>query len=178
MEKIDHEATLREVLAEVSLLEVGALIKSSLVTMGCMGVLVAIVLLIDTGTGSSDWISSWGIPGWAWWLFFIWLALGAYTYEKSYHEHRFAWYFPRTGYLGSIPIAIYLLLGIELFRAIDPKADLDVRAAQVGLWMLWLLVFALGLGVLEVGYNRLMEKRAARHKTEGASAVEDDAIDA
>lgn len=165
MSDINREATLREVLAEVSLLDLGALIKKVLMQLGCFGLFGAAGLLLEGSFGMANLgMPNLGVPDWAYWLFFIWIAIAVYTSGKSYHQ--FAWYFPRAGWLGAIPLAAYLLLGIELSRAISPKADASVRAALFGLWLLWLTVFVLGLGILEIGHNRLMEKRAARRETE------------
>jgi hypothetical protein len=162
MKDMNREATLREVLSEVSLLDAGSLFNKYLAQFGCLGVFFAGGLLLEGVWGTSDF----GVPSWAYWLFFIWVALAIYTNDKSYHDHQFKWYFPRAGWLGSIPLAVYLLLGIELLRSMDPKAELGVRAALLGLWLLWLLVLALGVGILEVGHNRLMEKRAAGRDAE------------
>ncbi len=87
--------------------------------------------------------------------------LGDRTGDKSYHEIKFAWYFPKAGWLGSIPISIYLLLGIESSRGLDRDAQFGLQLIQDTLWVLWTIPPILGMSVLEIGHNRLMKNRAA-----------------
>jgi hypothetical protein len=157
------EATLREVLAEVSVLDVGAAFKNVMVQLGCVGIFIIISVVVGQGVDlvSSSESSDWGIPNWAIWLAIIWVFTAAYTSDYSYHDHRFAWYFPKLGWLGSIPLALYIFAAVQLFRAIDPRADWVVRTIQLLLAWLWLVPFYLSVAVLEIGHNRLMDKRTA-----------------
>ena len=107
-------------------------------------------------TSTSD---GFGIPDWLIWLFVIWALVGGYTADQSYHEHRFAWYFPKAGFLWSIPLACYLMVGIQIFRSISPDADGWERTGRFALTAAWWSPFFLAISLLEIGHNRLMEKR-------------------
>ncbi len=76
MTDIDREATLREVLGQVSLLDLGATIRSMFATLGCLGAFFLLIALLGKGlsfwTGMNDGL---GIPDWAYWLFLIWMFL-------------------------------------------------------------------------------------------------------
>ena len=87
MSDINREATLREVLAEVSLLDLGALIKKVLMQLGCFGLFGAAGLLLEGSFGMANLgMPNLGVPDWAYWLFFIWIAIAVYTSGKSYHQ--------------------------------------------------------------------------------------------
>lgn len=103
-----------------------------------------------------------GIPDWLIWLFVLWAFVGSYTADKSFHEHRFAWYFPKAGFLWSIPLACYFMVGIQIFRGIGPDADAWERAGRFVLAAAWWFPFFLAVSLLEIGHNRLMEKRTQR----------------
>jgi hypothetical protein len=159
----DKEATVREVLAEVNLLDVGAAIKSILVQLGCTGIFILASVFIGQGinlfAGSED--AGWGIPDWVYWVFLIWVMVSIYTSEYSYHDHRFAWYFPKLGWFWSLPFAFYIFATIQLFRAIDTNASWEIRLLQVLLLWLWMIPFFLFIAILEIGHNRVIEKRNA-----------------
>jgi hypothetical protein len=160
MRRVNKEATLREVLAEVNLVDLGAMFKSGFIMLGCYGVFFAIILiageLTAVGNGEKQWF---GIPEWAFNVFIVWLFLAAYTSDNSYHEHKFAIYLPRAGFLWSIPIAAYLVFGYRALPTFDPASDLADRIFNSILWLAFWTPIALGLGVLEIGHRKLIEKR-------------------
>lgn len=164
---INREARLREVLAEVNLLDLWAATKSIFTQWGCLAIFLVVAAIIGQVsaalTGTSDGL---GIPDWLIWLLVLWMLVGSYTENKSYHEHRFVWYFPKAGFLWSIPLACYLMAGIQIFRGIDPDADAWEQGGQLALAAAWWFPFFLTVSLLEIGHNRLMEKRATGEPTE------------
>lgn len=163
MQKLNKEATLREVLSEVTLLDVADVLKVQFAALGCLGIALVIGISFSLGVEffAPSGNSSWSIPEWAFWLLFLWVFIALYTSDKSYHEHRFAWYFPKLGWLGSIPLALYIFAAIQLFRNIDREAEWGIKGIQLLIAYLWLFPFLLFALVLEVGHKKLMEKRAA-----------------
>lgn len=161
MKPVNKEATLREVLAEVSIIDLASVIKSFFLTIGCYGVFIFVLLFLEGVTsGPNDGKSWFGIPDWAIYVFTAWIFIGSYTADKSYHEHRFSMYFPRAGFLWSIPIAAYLVLGFRALPSFDPAADVSLRLFNWLLWMAYFVPVVFALGVLEVGHRKLVEKRA------------------
>jgi hypothetical protein len=160
---IDREARLREVLAEVNVLDLWDATKAIFTQWGCLAIFFIVAAIMGQIpaflTGTSD---GFGIPDWLIWLFVIWAFVGGYTADKSYHEHRFAWYFPKAGFLWSIPLACYFMVGIQIFRGIGPDADAWERTGRFVLAAAWWFPFFLAVSLLEIGHNRLMEKRAER----------------
>jgi hypothetical protein len=170
MKRVNKEATLREVLAEVNLMDLGALLKSGFIMLGCYGLLVGVILIAGALTaGGSDGKPWFGLPDWAVYIFAVWILLGGYTADQSYHEHKFAIYFPRAGFLWSIPIAIYLVFGFRALPSFDPASDWAERVFNWLLWMAYWTPIALCLGVLEIGHRKLIEKRE-RELAEGQSS--------
>lgn len=157
------EATLREVLAEVTLLDVGDIFKLVASALGCLGLALIFSLLIGLAveffnpTGNSGL----AIPEWVVWLLVLWMFIGGYTSEKSYHEHSFAWYFPKLGWLRSIPLTLYIFVAVHLFQEIERDAGWDVKGLQLVLALLWIAPFIFAILALEIGHKKLMEKRAA-----------------
>lgn len=159
--KINREASLKEVLAEVNFLDLWAAAKAIFSQMGCLLIFFAILAFIGQVTGySRDTGYGFGIPDWAFWLFTIWIFVGLYTSDTSYHEHRFAWYFPKLGFVWSTPLAFYFLVGIEIYRGGLPDMDAWEKAGHFLLAAIWWFPFFLGVSLLEIGHNRLMGKRA------------------
>ena len=160
---IDREASLREVLAEVNMLDLWEATKAIFAQWGCLAIffiLAATMGQIPTLlTGTND---GFGIPDWLIWLVVIWVFVGSYTADKSFHDHRFAWYFPKTGFLWSIPLACYFMVGIQIFRGIGPDANAWERAGRFALAATWWFPFFLAVSLLEIGHNRVMEKRMER----------------
>ncbi len=108
------EATLKEVLAEVSLADVGGMLKTWLSTLGCLGIGMAFVLLFTAATQGVGLPDDWGIPGWLVWLVLAWLFVHEATSVRSYHKLDMSWYFPKLGWFGSLLLAAYVVGFIEL----------------------------------------------------------------
>lgn len=163
MRNLDKEATLREVLSEVTLLDVAQTMKVLFTVLGCLGIALIIGIAFSLGFEffSPTENSGWSIPEWLVWLFLLWAFIASYTSDKSYHEHRFQWYFPKLGWLGSIPLTLYIFAAIQLFRNVDREAEWGIKGIQILIAYLWLVPFFVSVLVLEVGHKKLMEKRAA-----------------
>lgn len=161
MKQINHEATAREVLAEVNLLDVGVILKNNLAILVGYFVFFGVASLLGAGASAAFGPSKWGIPSWVLWFVLIWMFVGIYTSEKSYHEHKLALYFPKTGWLGSLAIAAYAMMGFALYHSGGSDPDAEMRIIKAVLWFAWAFPPFLALSLLEVGHNRLMEKRAA-----------------
>lgn len=155
-----QDATVREVLAEVTMLDLWAAVRGLFSLWGCLGVFFLVSLFLGSigsfVTGSED---GFGIPSWAVWLFLIWILIGGYTENHSYHEHRIAWYFPQVGWIGALPLAAYCLVGFQIIRSGDPDASFTSKALHFALIVSWWLPLALAILILEIGHGRLMEKR-------------------
>ena len=157
---INREARLREVLAEVNVLDLWSATKSILSYWGCLAIFLIVVTTLSSLAGDAIGIKyEFDIPDWVVWLFFIWAFITIYTSEKSFHEHKFSWYFPRIGWLWSIPVAGYLLVGIQIYRIAAPDAEFLVKATYLALLVAWWFPSFLGISILEIGHSRLMEKR-------------------
>lgn len=168
MRNQDKEATFREVLANVSLLDTAAAIKLICVAFGVQAILLLIVLLFVEGIyfviGRET--AEWNISTAVYLFLIIWIIVATYTSDQSYHDHRFAWYFPKLGWIGSIPVALYMLVTVQLFRSIDMSADWETRAIPSVFLLLWMLPFLLFMTILAKGHANLMAKRDAAKETD------------
>ena len=153
------EATLREVLSEVSLADLGDLLKSLSFSIGCIGLFVAVGFAFVTGASFAGFETNWNIPDWVIWLLGLWIFFGAYTENQSYHEHIFRIYMPKLGWVFSIPIALWFFIGVQLFLEIDYKSSFSSRIFTSGIWLVWFIPTTVSFSALEIGHRNLMEKR-------------------
>lgn len=155
----EKEATLGEVLAEVSVADLGSMLKGGLTTMGCWAVFYLVIFLFTTVTDSADiGFESFGVPDWIVWLLFAWMMTHAATSHRSFHQ--LSWYFPKLNWLGSLLLAGYLLGFVYLAMAVS---HMEVGAARLlaafAVFVGYLAPFAAFLAVTHAGYDKLMEKR-------------------
>lgn len=153
------EATVQEVLAEVSLADVALMLKNWLKLVGCFGIFMLVVFVIDAATDAKGWkIPDLGIPTWLWWSPFAWMIVHGATSERSYHE--WGWYFPRLSWFWSLLLTAYLIgvvyLVIWVFSL--PKGG-GAFLAYLAFWFGYCSPFLGFLAVIEHGYAKLMEKR-------------------
>lgn len=160
MKRVSKEATLREVLAEVSLVDLASMLKSGFLMLGCYGLFFIGILffgqIATNGSENGSWL---GIPDWGFYLFTAWIFISGYTADSSYHEHRFNVYFPRAGYVWSIPIAAYLVFGFSALPEYDAASGPSERLLNFFWWIAFWIPIALTFGVLETGHRKLIEKR-------------------
>ena len=158
MGKISKEATLREVLAEVSVLDLGGQIKTVLASIGCLGVFL--VISSGIGAGVSAIAPDLTVPDVVWRAMLVFIFVMAFTENKSYHEFRFEWYFPKLGFGGWVTLTAYIVGVWEAFELAAGIQETMPQYIAIGfVWLILLLPFFLFLGILEVGHKRLVEKR-------------------
>jgi hypothetical protein len=165
---VSKEATLSEVLAEVSILDIGVILKQALTMIGCLGILILIGVGVEMGANLA--MPSFQVPALAWWLFWfvvVWGWLHEMTGNKTYHRLEFSWYFPKLRWWSSLLLTAYVFGAIKL-NVIAYNLDVGTTrtAVAIGIW-LYLMPFIFTMTVLETGHRKLMEKRQA-----AASAAE------
>ena len=153
------EATLKEVLAEVSLADVGGMLKGWLKTVGCLGIFFGFAFLVGPATEAAGLkLPDWGIPSWLWLLIVPWGVVYAATAETSYHE--ISWYFPKQGWFGSLLLAAYavgfIYLVIQVYNM--EKGD-GAFLAFLAVWFGYTGPFTAFTAVTTFGHAKLMEKR-------------------
>jgi hypothetical protein len=170
----ETEATLGEVLAEVSLADLSPMLKRGLAAMGCWAVFYLVIFLFTTVTDSAGvGFDSFGVPDWIVWLLFAWMMTHAATSHRSFHE--LSWYFPKLNWLGSLLLAGYLLGFFYLAMAVS---HMEVGAARLlaafAVFVGYMTPFAAFLAVTHAGYDKLMEKRrtTAREPAESSAGLE------
>jgi hypothetical protein len=158
---ISKEATLSEVLAEVSILDVGLILKQALTGMGCFGIFILIGIGLEAGVNHA--VPGFHVPSWLAWLFWLvvaWALLDDFTGDKSYHHWEFGWYFPKLRWWASLLFAAYVLGGFKLFLiAYSMNESAERTAIAAGSW-LYLMPLFFALSVFEIGHKKLMAKRA------------------
>ena len=164
---VDKEATLREVLGEVHLRDAGLLLKENLLVLGVLGIFFAIFLglgtLASSATGLT--ISDLGIPDWVLWVLAVWFCVFVTSSDRSFHEWKRSWYFPRLGWFSSLLLAAYIVGFIQL-AAYYFKMERGAESSLTGLaiWLGYVLPFQLFFSTINIGHARLMEKRAEASK--------------
>jgi len=158
--KLDREAGWREVLEQVSVVDVGSQTKSLLIGAIVWGVFFALIVAIEAGLSAAD--LGFHVPTTAWIALFVFIFVMGVTMDRSYHEWTFRFFFPKLGLIGWLVATAYLTLIIESLRLVKDLAGLFERG--VAFFAVYLVLMAPGvllLGLLELGHNRLMDKRAA-----------------
>ncbi|NTZ44046.1 hypothetical protein G7A66_13350 [Altererythrobacter sp. SALINAS58] len=161
--RAEKEATLREVLAEVSLLDVGRLLKSTLLTLGCLGIFYAIIFgvgaVASNATGFT--VSDLGIPGGVFWIFVAWVFVFGATSDRSFHEWNASWFFPKLEWFSSLLLAAYIVgfiyLNIHIFSM---ELGAERALAAVTFWLGYAGPFLLFFSAINIGHAKLLEKRA------------------
>ena len=159
------EAALKDVLAEVSLTDVGAMLKGWLRTMGCLGIFFAVGFLIDFASDAAGVkLPDWGIPSWVWWwvwwLLIAWMVAYEATSHRSYHSFDTSWYFPKLGWFGSLLLAAYAVgLVYLVIWVFDMGKGTEGALAYVAVWLGYVSPFTAFIAVTSHGHAKLMEKR-------------------
>lgn len=160
--RLEKEATLREVLSEVTLLDIGQLLKNTFVTLGCLGAFFVVIILVGSvaGTATGFHFSDLAIPAWAIWLVITWFYLWASTHDFSYHEFKASWYFPKLGWLGSLVVAAYLVGFVRISVAIfDMPLGVERGAAAIFAYLVYAGPFFLFFSAINIGHRKLLDKR-------------------
>lgn len=157
------EATLREVLAEVSVADLGPMLKRWLANLGCLGVFAVGSSLIGVASDATGIkFPNWGIPSWVLWVLIAWLFCYEFTSNKSFHKFEASWYFPKLGWFGSLLLAAYGVGFIYLLILVwHLDEGLDRWLATFAVWFGYLTPFSALVSVTNLGHSKLMEKRRA-----------------
>lgn len=171
----EKEATLKEVLAEVSLLDLGRMIKEVLLSIGCLAVFWGIIFFASaaiTGTTGLR-FSHLGIPDWVFWLAFAWMMVASATTERSFYEVKISWFFPRLNWFTSFLLAGYIVGFFQLMTWVNSlEKGLESGLAFAAVWFGYLTPFLLFLSAINVGYSKLMEKRQQARGEERRTAAD------
>jgi hypothetical protein len=158
----DKEASLGEVLAEVSLVDVGRMVKQGATTLGCLGVFYGLIFLFGSIAGRAtgfSW-SKTGIPSWTIWLIIAWAVIYNATSERSFHELNLTWYFPKLGWLSSLILAAFFIGFVMLcIMMFNMEMGTDRLLVGIAVWLGYLGPFCFFLSAINLGHSRLLEKR-------------------
>lgn len=171
----DREATLSEVLNEVSLVDLGRMLKRGLAALGCWALFSVIILVVTsvTGTAGVGW-DKLGIPSWTIWLLFGWMYVYGATSERSFHELKLSWYFPKLGWFTSLLLTGYFVGFAYLLSALwQMPQGIERGAAFFAVWFGYTAPFVSFCSVVNAGYEKLMAKReeALAEPQDGSEAV-------
>jgi len=159
----DKEATLGEVLAEVSLVDVGRMLKRGLATLGCWALFYVFIIVITSVTDSAG--VGWDklrVPGWLVWVLIGWAYVYGATSERSFHQLKMSWYFPKLNWLTSLLLTGYAVgFGYLLSALWQMPVGVERGAAFFAVWFGYTAPFVAFCSVTNAGYEKLMEKRRA-----------------
>jgi hypothetical protein len=168
----EKEATLREVLAEVSILDVGRMLKQAFLGAGCFAIFSGIIFFADAAVSeTTGWrFSNLGIPDWVIWIVFAWMGVAATTTEKSFHEAKMSWYFPKLNWFTSLLFAAYLVGFFQLMTWVySLPRGLESAFAFGAIWFAYFCPFLMFLAAINIGYDKVIAKRQ-QEKENGAGA--------
>jgi hypothetical protein len=157
----NKEATLKEVLAEVSLADLGPMLRGWLKTLGCLGIFLAVAFVFEVASDAAGLkLPNWGIPNWVWWLIVAWMIVYETTSGKSYHQVEMNWYFPKQGWFGSLLLAAYALGFIYLLIWVNSmERGIESALAFVAVWVGYTAPFTAFASIMSLGHTNLVEKR-------------------
>lgn len=148
-------------MSEVTLVDLGGLLKVVFANLGCFAIFWVIIFVVDTATAGAG-FGNWSVINWIIWPLILWGIVYEYMSDRSYHEWKVGWYFPKLNWLGSLILSAYLtgfayilkqVLGMELGLARD--------IASAAFFVVYACPFILFLSLLSIGHSKLMEKRRA-----------------
>lgn len=168
---VDTEATLREVMDEVTLTDLGRYFKTIGVNLGCLGFFVVITSVVNVGADAVN--IRWDVPDLVWVAVGTLLALLFLTEGSSFRQWNMYFWFPKLSWGTAFVVPTVVAAIYQLFVVANdlpagwPK---NVAAALVYLFCLFPVLMFLDLSNL--GHRRLMEKRIAaeKHKRRSVSS--------
>jgi hypothetical protein len=89
---VDTEATLREVMDEVTLTDLGRYFKIIGINFGCLGFFFGIVSVVNVGADAVN--IGWDVPNFVWVFFGSLLVLLTYTTDRSFRQWNITSGFP------------------------------------------------------------------------------------
>lgn len=145
---------------EVSLADLGSQLKSTFITLGCLGVVGLIFGFVGTTVTASGVLPDVHIPNVVWIAALIGMYVWIATSERSYHEWAFSFWFPRLGFMGWLTVTAYLTAIVQSFRysAIFP-VGIQRGVAVATIWIVLVVPGVLFLSLCQAGYERLIAKR-------------------
>ena len=160
---VSKEATLREVMAEVSIADLGGQLKTALKGLGCLAIWLVALALIDAFGDNIPAINNIHFPRLVWIAILVGFVVASTLVERSYHDWKFQFWFPKVGFLGWLFLTTYITGTIEAFRVIYgyPTGSPEGWIAFAVAWTFLVIPAALFLELCQVGHARLMEKRTA-----------------
>jgi hypothetical protein len=163
MATVTKEAALSEVLAEVSMLDLGKVVKRTLSSLGCLALFLLISAVLGSGVegGVHYAMPELHVPSWLIWLAIAWFWIGMLTADKSYHDWEMSWYFPKLRWRASLLLAAYLVGGFEIYVAVLGMNQSAARVLAAAASYFYLLPLWVSISVINVGHAKLMEKRQA-----------------
>lgn len=163
MKEISKEATLKEVLAHVSVLDVWTAIKSAAFAVGCLGVLAGIGFVFAWGWKVAS-APTFTLPAIAWISFivagYMWFILG----ERSWREFSINFYYPKASFWNWLLSSGWVIATIEVFRL---SFRFGPPIGPVLFWFGYVFMVApafLFFSLINLGHQRLMEARLAEDR--------------
>lgn len=158
--KVDKEATLTEVMREVSLADLGSQLKTISLSLGCFAIIGVVFSLVGATAKTSGVLQNLHVPTVVWIAIVVGLYVSMATSERSYHEWSGWFWFPRLRFVGWFAVTAYLTAIIEGFRHVDIFPVGVERGAAVFAVIVVLVVPGLLFLILcQAGHERLIEKR-------------------
>jgi hypothetical protein len=149
------EASLAEVLAEVTMLDAGRVLKQTFTVYGCLGIFVLMSIGIERGASYA--MPTLRVPSWLLWLAITWGWVAIATESKSYHRWEFKLYFPTLRWWASFLLAAYIVGAFNLYQVV--VAATGHNWAGLLVFYLYALPLLLFIEVINIGHSKLMEKR-------------------
>lgn len=170
--KVNKEATLTEVMQEVSLADLGRHLKTTALSLGCLAVVGVVFSVVGATATASGFVPDLNIPTAVWIALLVGLYVHLATSERSYHEWSGWFWFPRLRLFGWLTVTAYVTAVIEVFRHIDifPVGIERLIAGSVIVVVL-VLPGLLFLILCQAGHERLIEKREEAVKEKLAGVI-------
>ena len=168
---VDTEATLREVMDEVTLIDLGRYFKIIGINFGCLGFFFGIVSVVNVGADAVN--IGWDVPNFVWVFFGSLLVLLTYTTDRSFRQWNMYFWFPKLSWgtafvVPTVVAAIYQLFVV----ASDLPAGLPRNGAVAVVYLFCLFPVLMFWDLSNLGHMRLMKKRIAaeKHKRRSVSS--------
>jgi len=163
VDRVIEEATFGEVMSEVSLADVGRMLKAAFSSLGCWIVyLVVMSGIIWSGEAFTGLSFDVHIPTYAWEFFVAFIVISTTTHKTSHYKYQADWYFPKLGFIGWILTAAYVTGMVEVARLLRSVPNEVLQGAIFAFaFVLFALPGIIIFDAMQVGYSRLMEKRRA-----------------
>jgi hypothetical protein len=165
---VNKEATFREVFAEVDVVDVGSVLKGALGS--AIGWLIFLFISATASMGWSLFGPEFHVPDIVWITLVIFFAVMSLTSSTSHHEWTVEFFFPKMGPAGWLLVTGYITALLEAFRITYHMHEAVERfLATAMVYMIMMMPAVLFIGLLELGYHRLIQRREQSHGVTAAS---------